>query len=83
MPTVPLMGSKSCTLSRVSYGYCYPPPVLTARNHDLAEKEFLSGNIINAQIAVPSVGVMFPDNATLRRLLPRLQTKLKLSLPSR
>jgi transcriptional regulator with XRE-family HTH domain len=27
--------------------------------------------------------VMFPDNAELRRLLPRLQTKSKLSLPSR
>ena len=27
--------------------------------------------------------VMFPDNARLRRLLPRLQTKSKLSLPSR
>src|SRR6516165_7221378 len=27
--------------------------------------------------------VMFPDKARLRRLLPRLQTKSKLSLPSR
>jgi len=37
----------------------------------------------DARLTRRSLSVMFPDNTKLRRLLPRLQTKRKLSLPSR